>query len=568
MPARVQKKSNAIWWILGGIAAVLVIGVGLVVMLIAVASLNSGPNNNLNANTRIDNRNSNVTVNANVANVNANTTNSTPANLTDDFSEQKWGVGSSQFGRIWYEGGEYHMISKEASFVVIYAPDTDDYSTENATVKVTARSVDGGVPSAGFGLMAHCLQTKARQLEDYALLIYPSDEPEYEVIMHKDGKQSTLVPKTKSSAIHSGSAANLLEIRIKGAQLAFYANGQYLTTVTDSENFKHGRAGLYTSDVHEVVFDNLVNRALAPNAGQSESHSRPLQRPHLFVHATRQFSDRSQPGRALYLPDDRFFSRNHCLLEMNPPHSYLRDLGSTNGTFLNGQRVKDASLKNGDQIQCGETILLVEVTANVSNDLSETTQDALTSRPVLVMVECLNCGRREQAQASAPDEHLTFLCEDCRIELKRSPQAIPGYDTVKLLGRGGMGSVMLAREQRTGRAVAIKTLLPEFAVSDKAMRRFMREIDVAAALKHKHIVEFIDRGTHNGVVYLVSEFVDGADASKLAEDRRRPAFLRRGHCDHLASARCALVCTRARLHSSRLQRSKHSRVRSFAKPGR
>ena len=223
------------------------------------------------------------------------------------------------------------------------------------------------------------------------------------------------------------------------------------------------------------------------------------------------------PEAHLCLPDDRFFSRNHCLLEMNPPHSFLRDLGSTNGTFVNGQRVKEAYLNNGDRIQCGETILIVEVT---TIDLSETTQDSgLPARPVLVMVECLNCGRREQAQASAPDEHLTFLCEDCRIELKRSPQAIPGYDTIKLLGRGGMGSVMLGRDQRTGRAVAIKTLLPEFAVSDKAMRRFMREIDVAAALKHKNIVEFIDRGTHNGVVYLVTEFVEGADASKLAEEQ-------------------------------------------------
>ena len=221
------------------------------------------------------------------------------------------------------------------------------------------------------------------------------------------------------------------------------------------------------------------------------------------------------PEAHLCLPDDRFFSRNHCLLEMNPPHSFLRDLNSTNGTFVNGQRVKDAYLKNGDRVQCGETILVVEVT---TVDLEETTHDAsLPKRPVLVMVECLNCGRREQAQASASDEHLTFLCEDCRIELKRSPQSIPGYDTVKLLGRGGMGTVMLGREQSTGRAVAIKTLLPEFAVSDKAMRRFMREIDVAAALKHKNIVEFIDRGTHNGVVYLVTEYVEGADASKLAE---------------------------------------------------
>jgi pSer/pThr/pTyr-binding forkhead associated (FHA) protein len=219
----------------------------------------------------------------------------------------------------------------------------------------------------------------------------------------------------------------------------------------------------------------------------------------------------------LCLTNDRFFSRNHCLLEINPPHSFLRDLGSTNGTFVNGQRVKEAALQNGDRIQGGETIVVVEVTANNDVDYSETTFDAGQARPVLVMVECLNCGRREQAQASAPDERLTFLCEDCRIELRRSPQPVPGYDTVKLLGRGGMGCVMLARDQRTGRPVAIKTLLPEFAVSEKALKRFMREIDVAAALKHKNIVEFIDRGTHNGVVYLVTEFVDGADASKLAE---------------------------------------------------
>ena len=219
----------------------------------------------------------------------------------------------------------------------------------------------------------------------------------------------------------------------------------------------------------------------------------------------------------LYLPDDRYFSRNHCLLEINPPRSFLRDLNSTNGTFLNGHRVVNAYLNHGDRIQCGETVLVVEVMADESKDLSETTQEALPRRPVLVMVECLNCGRREQAQASSPDEHLTFLCEDCRIELKRSPQAIPGYDTVKFLGRGGMGCVMLGRQQNTGRAVAIKTLLPEFAISDKALKRFMREIDVAAALKHRNIVEFIDRGTYNGVVYLVTEYVEGADACRLAE---------------------------------------------------
>jgi hypothetical protein len=220
----------------------------------------------------------------------------------------------------------------------------------------------------------------------------------------------------------------------------------------------------------------------------------------------------------LCLSDDKFFSRNHCLLEITPPHCFLRDLGSTNGTFVNGERVSEAFLRNGAQIQGGETLLQVEVNTGEANARAGTPQ-AESIKPTIVSVACLNCGRREEAQATSSDERLTLLCEDCRIELRKTPQPIPGYDMVKILGRGGMGCVMLARNQKTGSAVAIKTLLPEFAVSDKHMRRFLREMDVAAALKHPSIVQFIDRGVHNGVVYLVTEFIDGADAAKLAEAR-------------------------------------------------
>lgn len=225
-------------------------------MLIALASLGANSNNsNLNVNLRNDNRNTNLSANTNNTNINANA--GPPASMSDDFTEQKWGVGVSQYGRIWYAEDEYHMVSKERTFVVMYAP-SDDYSTENATVKVTARSIDGGVPSAGFGLMVHCLQSKSKRLEDYALLIYPGDEPEYQIIMHKDGNQSSLVDRTKSEAIKSGSNPNVLEIRTKGSELSFYANGQFLTKITDRENFRRGRAGLYTSDIHEVAFDDLV----------------------------------------------------------------------------------------------------------------------------------------------------------------------------------------------------------------------------------------------------------------------------------------------------------------------
>src|SRR6266566_5241136 len=63
----------------------------------------------------------------------------------------------------------------------------------------------------------------------------------------------------------------------------------------------------------------------------------------------------------LYLPEDKFFSRHHCLLEIDPPRCFLRDLGSTNGTFVNGQKVSEVFLRNGDRIQGGQTVLEVQV---------------------------------------------------------------------------------------------------------------------------------------------------------------------------------------------------------------
>jgi hypothetical protein len=263
-----QKKSNALWWVLGSLAVVAVLGIGLVVAFIAISNLGGNTNNsnsNRVANANV-NSNANVATNTNEnsnANANSRDVSGLPSSLSDNFSETKWGIGKFQFGDIWYSGDEFHMKSKERTFIVMYAP-SNDYSTKDATVKVTARSVDGTVPSHGFGLMVHCAQSKTKQLEDYAFLIYPADEPEFEVVMHKDGSQKTLVERTRSSAIRPGSSPNQLEVRVKGKDLEFYVNGQYLTSITDSENYKGGRAGLYTSDVVEVAFDDLEIRRQTP----------------------------------------------------------------------------------------------------------------------------------------------------------------------------------------------------------------------------------------------------------------------------------------------------------------
>jgi len=257
------KKSNAVWWVLGGIAVVGVLGVGLVVVILALASMDTNTNNsNVNSNSVFVNNNRSATnTSPSENNLNSNVSNSNPEShrplaLNDDFESKRWRTGTFEFGEIWYADDEFHMRAKEKMYLVMYAPSAD-YTTENARVRVTARSVDGVSPASGYGLIVHGEKSADGSLEDYALLIYTGSEPQYQVVIHKNGLQKTLVPWTKSSIIRSGTNPNQLEIRSQADELSFYVNGRYLTRITDTENNKRGVAGLYTSETSEVAFDDL-----------------------------------------------------------------------------------------------------------------------------------------------------------------------------------------------------------------------------------------------------------------------------------------------------------------------
>jgi hypothetical protein len=250
------KKSKAIWWILGGIVLIGFIGVGLVVVLIVITM--SGASNThriVNINTTNANRNSNAN-RSNVDSANTNTDSSSlPSSFKDDFSNKKWGTGDSEYGALWYANDEYHMRSKDKTYLMMYGPG-NDYNTENATVRVTVRNVDGVSPTTGYGLVVHCVP-KAEKFEYYSFLIYSGDKPQYKVAINKGGTETALVLWTPSNVIRTGTNTNQLEVRIKADQLAFYVNGQYLTSITDSGNFKRGVAGFYASGAHEVAFDDL-----------------------------------------------------------------------------------------------------------------------------------------------------------------------------------------------------------------------------------------------------------------------------------------------------------------------
>jgi hypothetical protein len=132
-------------------------------------------------------------------------------------------------------------------------------------------------------------------------------------------------------------------------------------------------------------------------------------------------------------------------------------------------------------------------------------------RPVLQ-----GLGERDSAGPTA--------AEDMPLDFLRSP-ARPGhlgrlghYAVLELVGRGGMGIVFRAHDERLQRVVAIKVLTPHLAGSALARERFLREARAAAAVSHDHVVT-----THaveeDGIPYLVMQFVSGVSLQDRLRQR-------------------------------------------------
>jgi eukaryotic-like serine/threonine-protein kinase len=92
------------------------------------------------------------------------------------------------------------------------------------------------------------------------------------------------------------------------------------------------------------------------------------------------------------------------------------------------------------------------------------------------------------------------------------------------IGRGGMGVVYHARDERLKRKVAVKVLPPELAFREEIRIRFLREAETAARLSHPHIVPIHSVGEGpEGLVYFVMAYVDGESlAGRLKRRERLP----------------------------------------------
>ena len=90
------------------------------------------------------------------------------------------------------------------------------------------------------------------------------------------------------------------------------------------------------------------------------------------------------------------------------------------------------------------------------------------------------------------------------------------YTVEREVGRGGMATVYLAQDLKHDRRVALKVLHPELAAS-LGPERFLREIQIAARLKHPHIVPLYDSGQAGDLLYYVMPFVEGESLRQRLE---------------------------------------------------
>ena len=118
------------------------------------------------------------------------------------------------------------------------------------------------------------------------------------------------------------------------------------------------------------------------------------------------------------------------------------------------------------------------------------------------------------------------------IVISGAPEAgaeIGPYTIVREIGRGGMGIVCLARDQRLDREVALKFLSAELTRDPQARTRFLAEARAAARLDHPNICTIHDIGeTPNGHAYIAMSYYEGRTLEASIADGA-PTLARSGH---------------------------------------
>ena len=143
---------------------------------------------------------------------------------------------------------------------------------------------------------------------------------------------------------------------------------------------------------------------------------------------------------------------------------------------------------------------------------------------------CPHCGTPLADTESCPRCELQLALEATlplaqETDIQAVAKRFGDYELLEEIGHGGMGVVYLARHTKLNRLVALKLLLLGQFSSEQAVKRFQREAQAAAALRHPNIVGLHEVGEVEGQHYFTMELVEGRNLASLLRDGPLPPRL-------------------------------------------
>ncbi len=167
------------------------------------------------------------------------------------------------------------------------------------------------------------------------------------------------------------------------------------------------------------------------------------------------------------LPDSQS-SRAHCSLDIENEEVMIEDMGSRNGSWLNGQPITRARAYHGDILKLGRT-------------------------------------------------HITFEIGDNKPIDPLVGQRLGGFDLQEVVGRGRYGTVFKGHQVNLGRQVAIKVLAEEYRDDPERVQAFLTEARRAGRLNHPHLVQVHDVCQVADNYLLIMELMKGSTADILRD---------------------------------------------------
>jgi hypothetical protein len=200
--------------------------------------------------------------------------------------------------------------------------------------------------------------------------------------------------------------------------------------------------------------------------------------------------------------DEPFVSGRHGLFQFDDEEAWYTDLGSRNGTELDGAALSPgvpAAVAVGSALRVGTLRLTVERGALPAR-AGETIPPGRVTALLREVARTPEVGAAEAWAASL-----------------RPGLVVGRFELVRELGQGGFGVVYEARDRRLGRLVAFKAVRPGATVAAPGDEWLLHEAEAAAQLNHPHIVQLYDAGSWEGGPYLIYELLRGESLAERLE---------------------------------------------------